>query len=122
MQTASPLPLVMGVTALGSSVVVLVVALLTASAQVDLGGVSLTLVTTENWWLSLIGYLLTPIVVIGAYGWDALAQRDGLRRNPNGFVVKPVYSRVLLWSVAVGILLGAWHVLNLSVPISEVLR
>ena len=70
------------------------------------------------WWPSFIGYLLTPVLVIACYGWDAIGQRNGLRANRN-FLPKPAWTRTLLWIAGVSVLVGAWHVLNLSVPLSD---
>ena len=67
---------------------------------------------------SFIGYLLTPVVVIACYGWDAIGQRNALRANRN-FVPKPAWTRALLWTAGASVLVGAWHVLNLSVPCSR---
>ena len=116
--TATPLPLIIAAIAAVVSLAIAVVVLLTASATVNILGIGVPLVTADAWWLSFIGYVLTPVVVIGCYGWNAIAQRDGLRRNRN-FVLRPGYSRALAWVAGLGILLGAWHVLNLSVPLSE---
>lgn len=115
---ASPIPLVVAAAALVVSLALAVTVLVSASATVNILGLGFALVTPDAWWLSFIGYVLTPIVVIGCYGWNAIAQRDGLRRNRN-FALRPAYSRALAWAAGIGILLGAWHVLNLSVPISE---
>ncbi len=115
---ASPLPLIIAAAAVFVSLVLAAVVLLTSSATVKLLGIGIPLVISGAWWLSFIGYVLTPIVVIGCYGWNAIAQRDGLRRNRN-FVLRTGYSRGLAWAAGVGIVLGAWHVLNLAVPLSE---
>ncbi|GAA1945606.1 hypothetical protein GCM10009776_04390 [Microbacterium deminutum] len=103
---------------MGVSLALAVAVLLTASATVNILGIGVPLVTADAWPLSFAGYLLTPVVVIGCYGWNAIGQRDGLRRNRN-FVLRPGYSNALAWAAGAGILLGAWHVLNLSVPLSE---
>ena len=79
------------------------------------------IVTPGMGWLSFIGYALTPVVIIGCYGWDAIGQRNALRGNRN-FVPKQAWTRALLWTAGVSVLVGAWHVLNLSVVLSEALR
>ena len=117
---ASRLPLWLGVGAVAVSLAIAVVVLLTASAPVQLLGAPVRLVLADDWWLSFIGYVLTPMIVIACYGWDAIAQRNSLRLNRN-YVPAPSYTRVLLWLAGAGILLGAWHALNLSVPLSEAL-
>lgn len=116
--TATPLPLIIAGVAVFVSLLIAVVVLVASSAAVNILGIGVPLVTADAWWLSFIGYLLTPVVVIGCYGWNAIGQRDGLRRNRN-FVLRPGYSRALAWAAGAGIALGAWHVLNLSVPLSE---
>jgi len=115
--TASPLPVIVGASAMLVSVLLAVVVALTASAPIVFL-VPLPLVRAEAFWMSLLGYLLTPIVVIACYGWDALSQRNGLRANRN-FDIRPQWTRLLLWLCGFSIIVGAWHILNLSVPLSE---
>ncbi|MFT4229597.1 MAG: hypothetical protein QM602_04835, partial [Microbacterium sp.] len=118
-RAASPLPLLVAGGALGVSVVLaLLVALTPASVPIAFLGVPLPLVTAGWWWVSLLGYLLTPVVVLGCYGWDAVGQRNGLRADRN-FVLRPSWSRALQWLTGISIAVGAWHVLNLSVPLAE---
>ncbi|HOA86865.1 MAG: hypothetical protein GX871_07500 [Microbacteriaceae bacterium] len=116
---ASRVPLLVGAGAVLLSVVlaVLVLVLLSAPAQL-FSGVSLPLVSSDSWALSLLGYLLTPLVVILAYGWDVAWQRQARADNRN-VVLHPGYTRVLKWLMIAGIVLGAWHVLNLAVPLAE---
>ncbi|GAA2009029.1 hypothetical protein [Microbacterium ulmi] len=115
---ASSLPLIVGSAALAVSVAIAVVVAIAASGPVAVLGIPVPLVRSDAFWLSLVGYLLTPFVVVACYGWDVLAQRDGLRANRN-FVVRPAWTRRLLWLAGAGILVGLWHILNLSVPLSE---
>ncbi len=116
---ASAVPLWLG---LGSAIASLVIAVIVAigfSVPIELFlGIALPLVQSEYGWLSLIGYLLTPLLVIVCVGWDRIAQRKGVRSNPN-FAVDSRYSAVLLWTTWPAIVLGVWHILNLSVPLSE---
>jgi hypothetical protein len=109
-----------GVAALVVSVGIAVYVGVLESAPAVLG-IELPLVKSNGpgWVLCFIGYLLTPVTVIAAYGWDAIGQRNALRANRN-FVPKPSWTRALLWIAGVSVLVGAWHVLNLSVPLSEV--
>jgi purine-cytosine permease-like protein len=100
------------------SVVLAVAVVLTASAPIAFLGVPFPLVRAEAFWMSLLGYLLTPIVVIACYGWDVVSQRNGLRANRN-FDIRPRWTRLLLWLSGFSIVVGAWHILNLSVPLSE---
>lgn len=116
---ASALPLIGGLSAAALSLViaVLVIALVSAPVKVFLD-IPLPLVVAESWWLSLLGYLLTPVVVIACYGWDAIAQRSGMRRDVN-FLQRTGYGTALRWTVAASIIIGVWHILNLSVPLTE---
>lgn len=118
---ASAVPLIIAWSAVLVSLVIAVVVLMTSSAAVVILGVPLPLVTPDAWVLSFAGYVLTPVVVIACYGWNAIAQRNGLRANRN-FALRPGYSRALAWAAGVGIVLGAWHVLNLSVPLTDWLK
>lgn len=117
--SANPLPLIVAVAALVLSLVIAVVlAVTSASAPIAFLTLTLKLVTPGWWWLSLIGYVLTPVAVIACYGWDSVGQRNGLRENRD-FVLRPSWSRALLWCAGISIVVGAWHVLNLSVPLTE---
>lgn len=115
--SASAVPLLAGLTAVGLSIAIAVVVVVGFSATVNIL-VPIPLVTAEASWLSFLGYLLTPVLVVACYGWDTIGQRNGLRANRN-FVPKPAWSRALLWLAGISVVVGAWHVLNLSVPLSE---
>lgn len=78
---------------------------------------SLPLDATSVWWVSLVGYLLTPIVVIGARGWDTVSQRRGLQNR--NFVLKPGYSMVLQALLIAGCVLAIWQLLNLSLAVAN---
>ena len=116
---ASRVPLLVGAGAVLLSIVLaaLVLALLSAPAQL-FAGLSLPLVSSGGWALSLLGYLLTPLVVILAYGWDVAWQRQARAGNRN-VVLRPGYTRAFKWLMIAGLVLGAWHVLNLAVPVAE---
>jgi len=115
---ASPLPLILGCAATIVSLAIAVVVGFAMSAPVVVLGVTVPLVEGGFVWLSVIGYLLTPMAVIGCYGWDVVAQRNGLRANRN-FVLRPSSTRALLFLAGIAIVIGAWHVINISVPLSE---
>lgn len=115
---ASPIPLIVGLAAVVASVGLAVYVLVAHSEAVD-DLLGLPLATRNAWWLSFVGYLLTPVTVIACYGWDAISQRNALRANRN-FVPKPTWTRALLWAAGVSVLVGAWHILNLSVPLSDI--
>lgn len=116
---ASPVPMAIGLGALVASLVIAVVVIAAFSAPVALLlGIPLPLVLAEYWWLSFLGYLLTPLIVIACYGWDVIGQRAGLRRNAN-FAVNARFTSTLRWALWPAVVIGIWHILNLSVPLSE---
>ncbi|WP_460797362.1 hypothetical protein [Microbacterium sp. GXF0217] len=116
---ASPVPMGIGIGALAVSLVIAVLVMAGFSAPVELFfGVPLPLVLAEYWWLSFVGYLLTPLIVIACYGWDVIGQRGGLRRNAN-FAIRTRYTSILRWTLWPAVVVGVWHILNLSVPLSE---
>lgn len=116
---ATAMPLFIGVGSVAVSIVDAVLVLMLVSAPVKVFfGIPMPLVVADAWWLSLLGYVLTPVVVIACYGWDAIAQRAGVRRDVN-FSLVTGYSAALRWAVAASVLLGVWHILNLSVPLTE---
>lgn len=113
------MPLLVGAGAVVLSLVVAIVVLAAVSAPAQLfAWLALPLVQSGGWALSLLGYLLTPLVVILAYGWDVAWQRQARAHNRN-VVLHPGYTRTLKWLMIFGIVLGAWHVLNLAVPLAE---
>ena len=115
---ASPLPLWIGVGAVALSLIIAIIVLAAFSTPARLfGEFSLPLVSDGSGWLSLLGYVLTPLIVILAYGWDVAWQRRA-RENNRNVVLRRGYTRALKWLMIAGIVLGAWHVLNLAVPVS----
>jgi len=116
---ASTLPVWVGFAAVIASLIIAVIVVVLLSTPVRvLFGVPLPLVVTDAWGLSLLGYLLTPVVTIACYGWDGIAQRSGVRADAD-FVRRPGLSSALRWVVAASIVVGIWHTLNLSVPLTE---
>ena len=115
---ASPVRLWAGVGAVARSLILAIVVLAAFSTPARLfGEFSLPLVSDGSGWLSLLGYVLTPLIVILAYGWDVAWQRRA-RENNRNVVLRRGYTRALKWLMIAGIVLGAWHVLNLAVPVS----
>ena len=118
-ERATPLPAVLGICSLAISAAAVIVVLAQFSARVTLFGVPLPLVSADAWWISLLGYVFA-LGVIPFYGWDLIAQRRGLTRNPNfqdlEWAAKAL-RHMLIWVI----LLCLWHALNLSVPLSEVI-
>ena len=117
-RTASPLPLVLGAAALVVSLVLAIVAASAAAAPVRVLGVPLPLVRGGDVWLSVAGYVLTPLLVVGATGWNLSSQRSSAVRDARHFVPRPGYTTTLYGIAAAALVLGAWHVLNISVPVS----
>lgn len=116
--SVSSWPLLTGCAATLASVAVAVIVALSFSAPIAMMGTTIPLVRSEYAWLSILGWILTPVVVIACYGWDVISQRNALRRDRN-IVLRREWTRVLLILSGVGILIGAWHILNISVPLSE---
>lgn len=116
--SVSPLPVIAGSAATASSLVIAVAVAFFLSAPSTGFGVPIPLVRSDYAWLSLVGWLLTPVAVIACYGWDLIGQRNGLRRNRD-IVLHPTWTTVLLALSGIGIVIGVWHILNLSVPLSE---
>ena len=116
---ASPVPMAIGLGALAVSLVIAIIVIAAFSAPVELFlGIPLPLVLAEHWWLSFLGYLLTPLIVIACYGWDVIGQRAGLRRNAN-FTINARFTSILRWALWPAVVVGIWHILNLAVPLSE---
>ena len=113
---ASPVPLLIGVVALALSIVI---ALVTASSgrASTVWFMTLPIIEPGQWWLSLIGYVLTPLVVIVAFGLNRIWQRDGLRDR--AFTPKPGYGLALKWMVGASFLLALWHIVNLATVVSD---
>ena len=115
--SASLIPLALGILSIVVSVGLAVWTATTASVIPVLGEVKFPAASPSTWPLSLGGYVLTPITVIIALGWDRAAQRGGLRdRN---FILKPTYSDTLRWLTGAAFLISLWHILNLAVALAS---
>ena len=115
----SSAPLVVGGALFAVSLGIAIVLLAVASQPVSIfPGIPLPTVVPELVALSILGYLLAPCVVLMAYMWDRTAQTSGRRRNPE-FEFRPWQSTVLRVLVFASMVLGAWHVINIAVPLSE---
>lgn len=116
--TASPLWLIVGLAAFVASIACAVIVALSLSTPISLLGITLPLASHTGFWLSLTGYLLSPLGVGAATIGDRIAQSRGLAANRN-FVLRPGWSTLLRWLLIPAIALGAWHAVNMSVTISE---
>ncbi|MCU1482520.1 MAG: hypothetical protein JWQ19_3306 [Subtercola sp.] len=113
---ASPVPLLIGMLAVALSIVIVIVTAVNGRAS-SVWFLTLPIIEPGLWWLSLIGYVLTPLVVIVAFGLNRIWQRDGLRDR--SFTPKPGYSLALKWMVGAGFLLALWHIVNLATVVSD---
>ncbi|WP_317230858.1 hypothetical protein [Clavibacter sp. MX14-G9D] len=115
--TADPVPLIAGYALLAVSLVLAVCAALLASVPVTFGPVALPIVQEGAWWIPLLGYVATPLLLVVAYGLDVVGQRRRLRDDRN-FAPRPDYTTQLRLLIASGLVLGIWHTVNLSVTLS----
>ena len=117
--SASAVPLIVGASAVGVSLILAIIGLAnsTPTVLIDRPRFSLPLESANLWWAGVVGYLLTPIVVIGARGWDTVAQRRGLQNR--NFVLKPGYSKVLGALLVAGCILALWQLLNVSLTVAS---
>jgi hypothetical protein len=113
--------MLVGAAAVAVSLILAIIGLATSTPTVLIAQprFSLPLDSTNLWWAGLVGYVLTPIAVIGARGWDTVAQRRGLQNR--NFVLKPGYSRVLTVLFAVGCVLALWQLLNVSLAVANLM-
>lgn len=116
---ASPVPLVVGAGAVAVSLVLAIIGLANSvpTVLIPQPRIALPLDDTNLWWVSVIGYILTPIVVILARGWDTVSQRHGLQNR--NFVLKPQYSKLLGILLVVGCVLAVWQLLNVSLAVAD---
>ncbi len=102
----------LGIVSVILSGVLIAIELLVSRAQEVWPGLQLPLVAPGEWLLPAVGYILTPMFVIVAQGWDRTAVRSGLL-NKN-FVVRSAYSSTLKYLLIPAMLMGLWHVINLA--------
>ena len=65
-----------------------------------------------------VGYLLTPVGMIAAMGWDFRAQRVGQQKNAS-FDIRPVYTKIIRILVILGFIVGAFHMLEIGKQIGQ---
>ena len=116
--TASPVPLAVGYALLALSLALAVSAALLASVPVTFGPVALPIVEEDSWWIPLLGYVATPLLLVVVYGLDRTGQARRTREDRN-FAPRPDFTAQLLWLIGGGLLLGIWHTINLSVTLSS---
>ena len=116
---ASPVPVVAGAVATVASLALAFIALGLSTPTIVVPGLPALPLVGESWWgLSLLGYALTPTIVILALGLDRTRQRRGLA-DPN-FAPVPRYGHILKILMIAGFVIGIWHLINISVPLSEI--
>ena len=103
----------MGVLSVALSLVFAIWTAATSSLAPLFLGVSLPLAATSTLALSVAGYVLTPLVTMGALAWDKITQRQGLQLDRN-FALRPRYSTILRWLTAASFVIAIWHVLNIA--------
>jgi hypothetical protein len=114
---ASPVPLLVGGLSLALSVALLVWTMLTSSLIPVFGETRFLAAAADTWPLSVAGYLLAPIVVVLALGWDRVLQRRGLQdRN---FALKPRYGLYLRILTGAGFIISLWHIFNIAVAVAS---
>tara|TARA_Y100000817_G_scaffold225901_1_gene178792 strand:- start:88 stop:480 length:393 start_codon:yes stop_codon:yes gene_type:complete len=102
---ASAVPLQLGLLSLILSVILAVWTFSTTATQPPFAELG-------TWPLSVAGYVLTPVLTIGALTWDRVAQRRGLRdRN---FALRPAYATGLRYIVGFSFLPAVWHIANIA--------
>ncbi|MGI9823363.1 hypothetical protein [Agromyces sp. Marseille-Q5079] len=92
---------------------------LVVSVPQQLGPITLPLITGPWVWLSFVGYLFAPMLVIVAFGRDRILQRRAAV-HPN-FAPRRDYSRTLRILAIVSWLLGIWHVVNIAYAIASLI-
>jgi hypothetical protein len=112
-QVASPFPFVLGLLAVAVSVVLAVITALNVTSIPLSGDFAIPLAHSSTVALSIAGYVLTPLTVIGALAWDRVAQRKGLQSNRN-FGLKPQYSLWLQVLTMAAFVFAIWHILNIA--------
>jgi hypothetical protein len=116
--SASPAPLITGALSVVLSAALVVVSI-AAGTPANVLGLSLPMVPSASWSLSFAGYVLTPMLVTIALGWDRIAQRRGVRdRN---FVLRPQYGTWLRILLVAGFAVSLWHILNLAYIVAAAL-
>ncbi len=65
-----------------------------------------------------VGYLLTPVGMIAAMGWDFRAQRVGQQKNTS-FDIRPAYTKAIRILVVAGFVVGAFHMLEIGKQIGQ---
>lgn len=65
-----------------------------------------------------VGYLLTPVGMIAAMGWDFRAQRVGQQKN-SSFDIRPRYTKIIRILAVLGFVVGAFHMLEIGKQIGQ---
>jgi len=71
-------------------------------------------------WLYALGYVLTPFTVVMMMGWDTIAQRKQMSRDP-WFIPRPKYSRILRALTLASFLVAFPHIWQLAQVLADYL-
>ena len=77
----------------------------------------LAILPTKNTLVAIIGYLLTPFIVMVLMGWDTVSQRKKTSAEA-WFIPNPTYSKLLRILAAISLLLALPHINLISLSIS----
>lgn len=69
-------------------------------------------------WLYTLGYFLTPFTVVIMMGWDTIAQRKQMTRDP-WFLPRPKYSRILRVLTPASFLVAFPHIWRLAQVLAD---
>lgn len=86
-----------------------------AAISIAIGAIPVFL--SENILFEVLGYFFAGFIPIMCLGWDAVAQRRGMA-DPN-FIPSRMFSRVLKFLAASGVIIAVINIINIAKPIAE---
>lgn len=116
---ASAVPVIVSALAVIVSIGLAVVGGALLSAPVTILEGAVPVVMSEFLWTSVVGYVLTPLVVIGAFVLDRMLQWGGQQRNRD-FVTRPGFSTALRWLLVGAFVVMFYHLATLSIRLPEI--
>lgn len=87
------------------------------AAVVSVVSLILAILPTKNTLVAIIGYLLTPFIVMVLMGWDTVSQRKKTSAEA-WFIPNPTYSKLLRILAGISLLLALPHINLISLSIS----